>query len=65
MKTSIAKQLGRGEGGLAVADQDVLLQKVSHLFIRVCRFIVAVDMTLQKNSNISILADNLISGELL
>jgi len=30
LKTSIAKQLGRGEGGLAVADQDVLLQKVSY-----------------------------------
>lgn len=30
LKTSIAKQLGRsGEGGLAAADQDVLLQKVS------------------------------------
>ena len=31
LKTSIAKQLGRsGEGGLAAADRDVLLQKVSH-----------------------------------
>ena len=30
LKTSIAKQLGRsGEGGLAAADQDVLLQMVS------------------------------------
>ena len=33
LKTSIAKQLGRGgEGGLAAADQDVLLQKVSQHF---------------------------------
>jgi len=30
LKTSIAKQLGRSEGGLAAADQDVLLQKVSY-----------------------------------
>jgi len=31
LKTSIAKQLGRsGEGGLAAADQDVLLQKVRY-----------------------------------